>query len=45
MALLANGFLKFVWAVRLFGYCAIVMASTPNDPKNKTTYATAAKAA
>ena len=45
MALLANGFLKFVWAVRLFGYCAIVMASTPNDPKNKTTYAPAAKAA
>lgn len=29
--LLANGFLKFVWAHRLFGYCAVVMASTPND--------------
>jgi uncharacterized membrane protein len=28
--LLANGFLKFVWAHRLFGYCAIVMASVPN---------------
>ncbi len=45
MALLANGFLKFVWAVRLFGYCAIVMASTPNDPKDETAYPTAAKAA
>jgi uncharacterized membrane protein len=32
--ILANGFLKFVWAHRLFGYCAIVMASTPNDTSN-----------
>jgi uncharacterized membrane protein len=45
MILLANGFLKFVWAVRLFGYCAIVMASTPNDPTDETAYPTAAKAA
>ena len=45
MALLANGFLKFVWAVRLFGYCAIVMASTPNDASDETAYPTAAKAA
>lgn len=45
MALLANGFLKFVWSVRLFGYCAIVMASTPNDAKDETAYPTAAKAA
>jgi len=29
---IANGFLKFVWAHRLFGYCAVVMASVPNDP-------------
>lgn len=28
---IANAFLKFVWAHRLFGYCAIVMASVPND--------------
>ncbi|MFV2051849.1 DUF599 domain-containing protein [Aliiroseovarius sp. YM-037] len=27
----ANAFLKFVWAHRLFGYCAVVMASVPND--------------
>lgn len=29
---LANALLKFVWANRLFGYCAIVMAAVPNDP-------------
>lgn len=29
-----NAFLKFVWAHRLFGYCAIMMASVPNDPKD-----------
>jgi uncharacterized membrane protein len=28
----ANAFLKFVWAHRLFGYCAVVMAAVPNDP-------------
>lgn len=45
MVFLANGFLKFVWSVRLFGYCAIVMASTPNDATDETAYPTAAKAA
>lgn len=29
---LVNAFLKFVWANRLFGYCAVLMASVPNDP-------------
>jgi len=29
---LANGFLKFVWSHRLFGYCAVMLASVPNDP-------------
>lgn len=29
---LANALLKFVWAHRLFGYCAILMAAVPNDP-------------
>jgi len=29
--LLTNGFLRFVWANRLFGYCAVVMAAVPND--------------
>lgn len=27
----ANAFLKFVWAHRLFNYCAIVMAAVPNE--------------
>lgn len=29
--LLTHAFLKFVWANRLFGYCAVVMAATPNQ--------------
>jgi len=28
---LTNAFLKFVWANRLFGYTAVIMASVPND--------------
>lgn len=28
---LANALLKFIWAHRLFGYCAILMASVPNE--------------
>ena len=31
VGLLANALLKFVWAHRLFGYCAIMMAAVPND--------------
>lgn len=27
-----SAFLTFVWAHRLFGYCAIMMASVPDDP-------------
>ena len=27
----ANALLRFVWSHRLFGYCAILMASVPND--------------
>ncbi|SEO74619.1 Uncharacterized membrane protein [Salinihabitans flavidus] len=30
----ANAFLKFVWSHRLFGYCAVVMGSVPNDPSD-----------
>lgn len=30
--LLTNAFLKFVWANRVFGYCAVMMAAVPNDP-------------
>ncbi|WP_045391515.1 DUF599 domain-containing protein [Falsirhodobacter sp. alg1] len=28
---LANAFLKFIWSHRLFGYCAVLMGSVPND--------------
>ena len=27
---LANAFLKYVWAHRLFGYCSVLMAAVPN---------------
>lgn len=33
---LANAFLKFVWAHRLFGYCAILMAAVPNRADDPT---------
>lgn len=33
LGFLANAFLKFVWSHRLFGYCAIMMAAVPNDPR------------
>ncbi|UWQ13626.1 DUF599 domain-containing protein [Aliiroseovarius sp. M344] len=41
---LANAFLKFVWSHRLFGYCAVVMASVPNDPSDPTALPRARKA-
>ncbi len=30
----ANALLKFIWSHRLFGYCAVMMASVPNDPED-----------
>lgn len=30
--LLTNGFLKFAWSNRVFGYCAVMMSAVPNDP-------------
>lgn len=30
----ANAFLKFVWAHRLFGYAAVIMSSVPVDPND-----------
>lgn len=30
--ILTHAVFKFIWSNRLFGYCAIVMASVPNDP-------------
>lgn len=40
----ANAFLKFVWAHRLFGYCAVLMAAVPNDPADPVAMIRAAKA-
>ncbi|SNT74748.1 DUF599 domain-containing protein [Paracoccus seriniphilus] len=31
MFFVVNAFLKFAWAHRLFGYCAVMMAAVPND--------------
>ncbi|SFD12391.1 DUF599 domain-containing protein [Tropicimonas isoalkanivorans] len=45
LLLLTSAFLNFVWSHRVFGYCAVIMASVPNDPDEPNTYARAAKAA
>ena len=42
---LANALLKFIWAHRLFGYCAILMAAVPNDADDPTAYQRAEQAA
>ncbi len=42
---LANALLKFIWAHRLFGYAAILMAAVPNDPADPAAYPRAAQAA
>lgn len=41
---LTHGFLKFVWANRLFGYCSVVMAAVPNDVTHPDAYPRAAQA-
>lgn len=45
LLVLGNAFLKFVWSVRLFGYCAVLMAAVPNDVDDPETYPMADKAA
>lgn len=45
LVFLANALLKFVWAHRLFGYCAILMAAVPNDPSDPLAYPRAGQAA
>ena len=42
---LTNGFLKFVWAHRVFGYCSVLMAAVPNDPEDPMAHPRAAQAA
>ncbi|MEI4473280.1 DUF599 domain-containing protein [Frigidibacter sp. MR17.24] len=41
----ADAFLRFVWAHRLFGYCAIMMAAVPNDIDAPDCYPRAEQAA
>ncbi|UWQ17909.1 DUF599 domain-containing protein [Jannaschia sp. M317] len=43
--LLTHSVFKFIWSNRLFGYCAIVMASVPNDPDDPKCIPRASKAA
>ena len=45
MFFVVNAFLKFVWSHRLFGYCAVTMASVPNDPDDPVAMARAMQAA
>lgn len=45
IAFLSNALLKFIWAHRLFGYCAILMAAVPNDPADPSTQHCAYQAA
>ncbi|SHI46783.1 Uncharacterized membrane protein [Shimia gijangensis] len=42
--LIANAFLKFVWAHRLFGYCSVVMSAVPNNPDDPAAQPRARKA-
>lgn len=44
LALLAFSFLKFVWAMRLFGYCAVMMAAVPNESGSPRARALAGRA-
>lgn len=45
MLFVANAFMKFVWAHRLFGYCAVMMAAVPNDADDPRAMARAMAAA
>ena len=42
---LISAFLRFVWAPRLFGHTAVLMAAVPNDPRDPLTYPRAMQAA
>lgn len=41
----ANALLRFIWSHRLFGYCAILMASVPNDARDPRALPAAMQAA
>lgn len=42
---LTTAFLKFVWANRVFGYCAVMMSAVPNDPNDPLAHHRAQQAA
>lgn len=42
---LMNALMRFIWAHRLFGYCAIVMASVPNETDHEHAYPRAVQTA
>jgi uncharacterized membrane protein len=45
VGILANALLKFAWANRLFGYCAVLMAAVPNEPQHPQALHRASQAA
>ncbi len=45
VAFLTNAFLKFIWSNRLFGYCSVLVAASPNDPAAPKALVYARKAA
>jgi uncharacterized membrane protein len=45
IAILASGFLNFVWSHRVFGYCAVLLGAMPNDVDSPEREEMAAKAA
>nr|WP_154337921.1 DUF599 domain-containing protein [Paracoccus sp. S-4012] len=45
LLLVVNAFLRFVWAHRLFGYCAVLMGAVPNDASHPEAMGLAMKAA
>lgn len=45
LAFVANALMKFIWSHRLFGYCAIVMASVPDHASHPQAEARADQAA
>lgn len=45
LLLISMAFLRYVWALRLFGYTTVLMGAVPNDIKNPDVAARAAQAA
>lgn len=45
LLLISTAFLRYVWALRLFGYTTVLMSAVPNDPDGPQTAARAQQAA